>query len=405
MEERASESDRAEELPKANILLVDDLPEKLLAMESVLSELGQNLVRATSGKEALRLLLKQEFAVILLDVNMPGMDGFETATLIRQRRNSETTPIIFITSVGGGEIQEEKGYALGAVDYIFSPIVPEVLKTKVRVFTELYRKTQQIKRMNAELEEKIRERTVQLEEANQALTRLNRIKSDFISMVSHELRTPLTSIKGGIDIILDGIEGEISRSQGEVLQIAKNNVDRLARLIDNVLNFNRMEAGRLEVFFQPTDLGILVEETCRLMEMEAARKDIGIRVEVAPNQNTIAVCDGDKIRQVLINLIHNAVKFTESQGKITVRLKRESGRILIAVEDTGMGIAPEDQKKIFEIFEQGTDLKKRAGGVGLGLMIVKKYMELHSGEIRLESEVGKGSTFVLILPVKPVRGV
>src|SRR5579885_1258605 len=246
-----------QEPEKVNILIVDDLPEKILAMESVLSELGHNLVRATSGQEALRLLLKQEFAVILLDVNMPGMDGFETAALIRQRKNSETTPIIVITAVGASEIQEARGYSHGAVDYIFSPIIPEVLKTKVGVFAELHRKTQQIKRMNAQLEQKIRERTLQLEQANSELTRMNRIKSDFLSMVSHELRTPLTSIKGGIDIILDGVEGEISEAQGEVLKIAKSNVDRLARLSDNVLNFSRMEAGRLEISFQLTDINAL----------------------------------------------------------------------------------------------------------------------------------------------------
>ena len=136
---------------KVDILLVDDSPEKLLALESVLSELGQNLVKAASGREALRLLLKQDFAVILLDVSMPVMDGFETASLIRQRKNSEFTPIIFITAVGGAETHQAKGYSLGAVDYIFSPILPEVLKTKVAVFVELHRKAQQVRRLNEEL--------------------------------------------------------------------------------------------------------------------------------------------------------------------------------------------------------------------------------------------------------------
>lgn len=394
---------RPEEAVKANVLLVDDLPAKLMAMEAVLSTLGENLLKASSGEEALRLLLKQEFAVIVLDVKMPMMDGFETAALIRQRKKTESTPIIFVTGIGGSKFEMARGYFLGAVDYIFSPIIPEVLKSKVRVFTELYRKTHQIKRMNDELEQKIVERTCQLEAANQELSRLNRLKSDFLSIVSHDIRTPLASIKWGIDIIRDGTEGEITERQGNILSLARDNIDRLDRMIDNVLNFNKIEAGCLDLSIEETELCNLTDETCRFMQMEANRKEIRIITEFPPHREVIAACDHDKIRAILINLIHNAVKFTSPGGQIIVRVERKVEGIRISVEDAGCGISPEDQERIFETFEQGAlPKKKECGGFGLGLAIARKYMELHSGRIQVESEVGKGSKFILTFSTTPL---
>jgi signal transduction histidine kinase len=415
-----------------DILIVDDMPHKMLALEVVLSDLGQNLVKASSGKDALRLLLQQDFAVILLDVNMPGMDGFETAALIRKRKNSEFTPIIFVTAVGGTEMHQNLGYSLGAVDYIFSPIVPDVLRSKVAVFVELYKTSQQIKRLNSELkrrateleltnaelqiqlaerirmqdalrktqeelESRVEERTRELSLANEELKRVNRVKSDFTSMVSHELRTPLTAIKEGIENVLDGIDGPVTQDQRETLGISKSNVDRLARLIQNVLDFSKLESGKMEMFFEKSNMNQLITEVSDLMSPVVQKKGIQLILEL-PKTAYEVVCDADKIKQLLINLIDNAIKFTAPEGKIWVRLGQSGQNTRIEVQDTGIGIAKNDLTKIFDMFAQVHSGAHKGGGVGVGLAICKLISAQHGGEIKVESEPDKGTQFTLTFP-------
>ncbi|HEX5037191.1 MAG TPA: ATP-binding protein [bacterium] len=389
---------------RVNILLVDDTPANLMAIGEVLSELGQNVVTASSGKEALKILLQQDFALILLDINMPGMNGFETASLIRQRKNSEHTPIIFITA-HGSEAHRMQSYSLGAVDYIFSPVVPEVLKSKVSVFVELHRKTLQIGRLNrqlkeyaADLERKVAERTLELSRANEELTRLNRIKSDFTSMVSHELRTPLSSIKAGIDLVLDGVEGPLTAEQSAILAISKANVDRLAKLIENVLNFSRLEAGKIDAVLERGSLRNLILEVCSLMKPIAQKKGLALLWDL-PEDDLQAVCDADMLKQLVINLIDNAVKFTPKGGWVSVKALPSNGAAVIEVEDTGAGIAPEDQDKIFEMFTRAAHPQTlKGGGAGIGLAICRQIARLHNGALAVESEPGKGTKFSFTFP-------
>jgi signal transduction histidine kinase len=394
-----------------DILLVDDTPANLMAIESVLAELGQNIIKANSGREALKILLERDFALILLDINMPGMDGFETASLIRQRKNSELTPIIFITAYGSSETHRNLGYSLGAVDYIFSPIIPEILKSKASVFVELYKKTLQIQQLHEALkahakalEARVEERTAELSQANQELIRLNKIKSDFTSMVTHELRTPLAAIKEGIGLVLEGVDGPVTEAQIETLTISKKNVDRLAKLIQNVLNLSQFESGKIQMVFDKNNLNALVREIFNLMTPLAQKKGIRLSLNL-PKKDVYALCDTDQIKQVIINLLDNAIKFTDANratGEVVVTLSEKSGRLSLEVADTGMGIPREDCDKIFDMYTQvRSQGGRKTGGVGIGLAVCRKIAEFHHGTLTVKSKIGVGTQFLFEFPTKP----
>lgn len=411
-----------------NILLVDDTPANLVVLESILAKPGQNIVKAYSGREALKTLLKQDFAVILLDVNMPIMNGFETASLIRQRKNSELTPIIFVTADSASEIRRNMGYSIGAVDYIFSPVVPEILQSKISVFVELYRKAAEIRHLNVDLqmqakmlEQKVLERTQELSEANEKLkteilerefaekelqvaneklVKLNKIRADFTSMVTHELRTPLSCIHMAIDSLLEGIDGPLNEMQVETLSISKANVERLDKLIDNVLDLSKFESGKMQMYFARNNLKALVSEIHAFLLPAAQRKNINLSL-TAPSEDFFALCDADKIRQVLINLTDNAIKFTPSGGRVLIKLCEKAGYAFLEVEDSGIGIHKKDYKKIFQMFGQaGGPLNGKVKGTGIGLAVCKQIAEQHQGKLAVESELGKGSLFSFVFPLK-----
>lgn len=237
-----------------------------------------------------------------------------------------------------------------------------------------------------------------IKEANRELMRLNQVRSEFTSMVSHELRTPLSSIKAGIDIVLKGIDGPVADAQQETLGIAKQNVDRLTKLIGNILDYTKLEAGKMEIAFEKMKMNDLVKEVYNLMRPAVERKDIAFTIK-APDKIIEVVCDPDRMKQVVINLINNALKFTESKGWIQIRLSRTDGEVKVEVEDNGAGIKQEDQSKIFEMFGQAAHKGEwKASGSGLGLTICKQIMELHDGNISVSSIYGKGSTFAITFP-------
>lgn len=237
-----------------------------------------------------------------------------------------------------------------------------------------------------------------LRKANEELLRLSEIKSEFTSMVSHELRTPLSSIKEGIGLVLDGIDGPVTEGQKETLGIAKNNVDRLARLINNVLDYSKLESGKMEMIFEKTDMRSVVQETYELMKLAVHSKGIDFQKEV-PEEPVVCVCDQDKMKQVLINLIDNSVKFTNENGRIDFRLGRLEGGIRIEVKDTGIGIKKEDQERIFEMFGQVSSRgRRKRHGSGIGLAVCKLIVDQHKGTIEVTSRPGEGSTFAVIFP-------
>ncbi|MBD2107258.1 response regulator [Nodosilinea sp. FACHB-13] len=407
--------------PKANILLIDDRIENLIALEEILCKLGQNLVTAQSGKEALRCLLNQDFAAILLDVEMPGMDGFETASMIRQRERSQHTPIIFVTAFGTDDQLQMRGYALGAVDYLLKPINPEILISKVSVFVELFKKTQEIQRQSAELAMQKVE-IIQEQLARQQAEAANRMKDEFMAIVSHELRTPLNAILGWSKLLLAGKLDESATSRA--LETINRNALSQAQLIDDILDVARLTSGRVKIHRQPVNLLNLISDELESIRPAANEKGIQLTGEFT-SDHCIVSGDIQRLQQILRNLLSNAIKFTPESGQVEVGLKRiisnESGIIgrnqesqqatqrplpvtafaQITVADTGIGIDPDFIPQIFEYFRQADSSSTRShDGLGLGLAIVRQLVELHGGKIDAASEgKDKGSTFTIFLPL------
>jgi signal transduction histidine kinase len=375
---------------RVKILLVDDRPDKLMALQIVLAGSGQELVLAHSGREALRHLLQEEFALIVLDVSMPGMDGFETASLIRQRSNSELTPIIFISAINYSEVDLSRGYSLGAVDYISAPIVPEILRAKVSFFIELHRKTEQLKRQ-AEMQVQLAREQAARAEAEAA----NKAKDRFIAMLSHELRTPLTPILFASSILSQ--DPTVPERIREELKIITRNVELEARLIDDLLDVTRITQGKLNLAFETADANELLRSALRICSRDISAKNLTVHLELNAVGHRVRA-DAARLQQICWNLIQNAVKFTPPSGQITLRSSNLPGAwFRLEVIDSGIGITSDALPRIFDPFEQAGGAG--AGGLGLGLAISKAIVELHGGRIFASSAgADHGAIFVIELP-------
>jgi len=380
---------------KANILLVDDSPSKLLAMSAALAELNQCVVTAESGREALRQIAKCEFAVILLDINMPDMDGFETAALIRARKHSAHVPIIFITSYGD-DAHASQGYSLGAVDYLLAPIVPEVLRAKVAVFVELHQKTKQIQ---AQAEERIA--FAQEHAARRTAEAANRIKDEFLAVLSHELRTPLNAVLGWVQLLRMGKRDAASVSEG--LDVIERNAQLQARIIEDLLDISRIISGKLQLDLRIASVLDCVEGAVHAALPQAEQKQISIKCEFDASLPP-ALLDQARLQQVIANLLSNAIKFSPPGSELRVVAKLAENEIELSVIDSGEGIAPEFLPYVFERFRQAdASTTRRSGGLGIGLAIVRQLIELHGGRIDVHSEgAGKGARFSAYLPAAPV---
>ena len=379
---------------KVSILVVDDRADKLLAYEVMLAELNQNLVCARSGKEALRYLLQQDFAAILLDVNMPGMDGFETAALIRQRQRSETTPIIFVSAINDTVTHISRGYSLGAVDYILTPVVPDILRAKIAVFVDLFKKTEQIKRQAEEREGLIREQAV-AEHARAEAERASAAKDKFLAMLSHELRTPLTPVLASVATLEH--EDTLPDTMHEPLQLIRRNVELEARLIDDLLDLTRISKGKVQLSFEIVDAHTLLRNALEICQSDITEKKLDLQTELSASQVHLRA-DPARLQQIFWNLIKNAVKFTPQGGKLVIRSGNNcEGQFQIEVEDSGCGIDGDALPKIFHAFEQGG--RTQLGGLGLGLAISKALVEAHRGSISAESDGrDRGAKFTAVFP-------
>jgi signal transduction histidine kinase len=379
MSENKTNNDSSED--KVSILVVDDRADKLLAYEVMLAELKQNIVCVRSGKEALRRLLQEDFAAILLDVNMPGMDGFETAALIRQRQRCETTPIIFVSAINDTVNHISRGYSLGAVDYILTPVVPDILRAKIAVFVDLFKKTEQIKRQAEEREGLIREQAI-AEHARVEAERASEAKDRFLAMLSHELRTPLTPVLASVFMLER--EDNIPRIMHESLQLIRRNVELEARLIDDLLDLTRISKGKVQLSFEIVDAHTLLRNALEICQSEIEQKKLELRSEFAATKVYLQA-DPARLQQIFWNLIKNAVKFTPNGGKLSIRTTNNGdGQFCLEVEDSGCGIDPEVLPRIFHAFEQAG--RTQLGGLGLGLAISKALVEAHQGSIRAESQ-------------------
>jgi signal transduction histidine kinase len=376
---------------RARILIVDDLPEKLLVYSSLLADIDAEIVAAHSGKEALKHVLEGSFAVILLDVNMPDIDGLETATLIRGHRNGRNTPIIFITAYAD-EIQTARGYALGAVDYIQSPVIASVLRTKVKVFVDLYEANAALALSNQVLEMRVKERTAELEQ-------LSRLKDEFLATMSHELRTPLNAIFGWVTLLRTRRLDEAT--QERALETIERNARGQKRLIEDLLDVSRIVTGKVALEIVPVDPRKVVEAALETMQPAAQAKGITIVPVLDTNAGTVRG-DFARLQQIVCNLLSNAIKFTPTGGQVDVCLARRNEDAEISVTDSGQGIKPEFLPLVFDRvrLEDGS-ISRRHGVLGLGLAIVRHLVELHAGAVEAHSAgEGKGSRFVVRLPTR-----
>lgn len=396
--------------PRARILIVDDHDENLLALEAVLSDSHYDLVRANSGRAALRAALQGDFAVVLLDVAMPDMDGYETAMLLRERERSRHTPIIFLTANYRSEVHVFRGYSVGAVDYITKPFFPEVLKSKVAVFVELFEKGEALKRQTAalqaahdELEERVRERTAALataarveRELRTQAEQVNRLKDEFLATLSHELRTPLNAILGWTHLL--ELPSDDPTMATRAVNVIKNNAVAQSQIIEDILDVSRIIGGKLRLRLRPASLHEVVGAAIDGVVPAAEAKGISLERQLDPVDPV--VIDRDRIQQVCWNLLSNAVKFTPKGGRVTVHLSSRDEDLVLTVSDTGVGIDPEFLPRIFDRFSQADgSANRRHGGLGLGMAIVRHLVELHGGTVSARSDgEARGSTFTIVLP-------
>ena len=367
------------ELP-ANILIVDDTPSKLVALEAILAPLRQRTVKAGSGREALRVLLREDFALILLDVRMADMDGFETAALIRQRRSSEHTPIIFLTAFAEAELDMARGYSLGAVDFIFSPIVPEVLRAKAAVFVELHQKTAEVRELYAAAQES------------------SRSKSEFLNMAAHELRTPLSVVSGYLALLAEGSLGAAPPPWQMPLEMLNAKTGELNRIVDDLLLASRMDVGSLPERTLVFDLRDAARSALKRVEPRALL--LGAETSLQAEDDPLLVeADPEHVGRILDNLLNNALTYCAERPAVEV-IVSEPQTPRISVRDNGVGIPAEKREVVFERFVRLDD--EALGpipGTGLGLYISRELARRHGGSLELEdSPTGHGSVFTLRLP-------
>ncbi len=501
-----------------NILLVDDRPEGIFTLESVLASDEYNLVKASSGQEALKCILDEEFALVLMDVQMPIMDGFETANMIRERKKSRYVPIIFVTAISKDEQYVGKGYEAGAVDYLFKPINPDILRSKVAVFVDLFKKNRKIQEQAELLREKhlAEQKEEFLKSKLESLRRYENLansvphliwrtspqgrfeyfnqvwcdytkmsvsasmkkwkkaiyfqdlprviktwaealekqldsfsfecrlkegesgrynwfwnlvvaekdkegnvmswlgtstninerkniekqKASFLSIASHELRTPLTAIKSSLEMSMmllheKPLNFEDLRS---VLAIGNESTDSINELLNEFLDFSRVESGRLSINPKPVNLSEIVTKSVESHMLKIKSID-RLKISAKIKDNLIGSFDAPRIRQVIDNILGNAIKYSPEKGMIAVNLEKVKNEVVLSVRDEGIGICPTDLKKIFHPFKRANK-SDHFSGLGIGLYISSWIVKEHMGQIDVSSIVGKGSEFVVKLPLQ-----
>ena len=371
---------------KRKILVVDDSPEARSAIERVLLRAGFEVTQASSGKEALYILKQKKIDCVMLDHLMPEMSGLDVARIIKRDEKLKIIPVIMLTGVED-EDAVISGLNAGADDYIIKTYPPDIIVARVEAMLRL-----------GKLQGELFDKNVLLENANADLYKLDVLKSEFISTVSHELRTPLSITKEGLKLVLEEVTGNINQQQRELLEVAKSNIERLSKIINDILDISKIEAGTLPLHKTLLDLKHLVKQVFSKYKSMAEEKDIKFTLNL-PEHAIEAYLDSDRIKQVLINLVSNALKFTKENGSVEVKLEDTQQDIICFVEDTGVGIAELDLDKIFDKFQQfGKTPGPGERGTGLGLSIAKKIMQMHKGRIWVKSELGKGSTFYVSIP-------
>ena len=387
-----------------HFLLVDDLEENLLALHALLRRDGLVLHKARSGPEALELLLLHDMALAIVDVQMPVMDGFELAELMRGMERTRRVPLIFLTAGNADRKRRFRGYEAGAVDFLHKPIEPDILRSKADVFFELYRQRQEVAQQRDELKAADEEKIRLLEESRRhayALKEADRRKDEFLAMLAHELRNPLAPVSNAVEILrLSGAKDP--EAVDMACEILSRQVSHMARLIDDLLDVARIARGKVQLRTGHCDLAAVVRQTAEDYRPTFVSSSVNFEVDV-PEQPFHLIGDPTRLAQVIGNLLHNAGKFTPAGGCVRVRAQIDDadGSAVVTVCDSGVGLDAKVLSRLFEPFSQADQtLDRGKGGLGLGLTLVKGLIELHGGTVGAESDgPGHGSKFTLRLPL------
>ena len=383
--QRAAKTTNGAPESAASVLIVDDDPTKRFALKTILTPLGEDVVEASSGADALRQLLRREFAVVLLDVRMPIMDGFETAQLIRQRPRSELTPIIFVTALDQGETNTGRGYELGAVDFVFAPVVPAILRAKVGVFMELYRAQQELRRYRNQLEHLVEERTT-------ALTAINRELEAFSYLVSNDLRAPLQAFDGLSEALLADYGGKLDGRAKDYIQRMRRASQRMGSVFDGLQSLFRVTSG--EIRRETIDVSAMAAEI--LEEFQISTPDRHVAVTISPNLTVSG--DARLVRILLGSFISNAWKFSGNKADAAIEVGGENvdGEFRLFVRDNGVGFDMINAHKLFGAFQR-LHSQSDFPGMGIGLATARRIVNRHGGRSWAEGAVGEGATFYFTL--------
>jgi signal transduction histidine kinase len=402
-----------------NILIVDDEPRNLAVLESVLDDPGYRLVRASSGDQALLALVADEFAVLVLDVRMPGMTGFELAQLIKERRKTARIPIIFLTAYYNEDQHILEGYGSGAVDYLHKPVNPSVLRSKVSVFAELHRKGRELERanrlllaevserrraeerlreLNDTLDQRVTDRTQALQQSEAKLRDANQRKDEFLATLAHELRNPLAPVRNAIHFLK--LRGPATTDVQWASDVIDRQVHAMSRLIDDLMDVSRINRGRIELRAEAVALEAVINDAVETMQplVDGAGHKLAVML---PPARLMVHGDRARLAQAFTNLLSNAAKYTDPGGQIELRVVIEGGTVTVSICDNGIGISPQRLEEVFEMFSQEEPaLSRSRGGLGIGLSLTRKLVQMHGGTVTAHSEgSGKGSQFMVRLPV------
>lgn len=367
---------------KPKILIVDDRPENLITLKRVLSDLEVELIEASNGNDALKATLYHDFALALLDIQMPEMDGYELASILREEEKTANLPFVFISAVYTDNLNVFKGYEKGAFSFITKPFQPEILINKVKFFIEKHQQEVALYRLNEDLKRK-----------NEALERMNQELEAFSYSVSHDLRSPLRSINGYASILKEEFEDHLEEEAQQLLNKIIRSALKMSNLIDSLLSLSRL--GRKQIIDHSIKMNAIIKLVMREFEKIPGRENINFVVKKVPD----ARGDQELIKQIFINLISNAIKYSSQKNKpeIEIGAMDENGKTIYYVSDNGAGFNMEYQDKLFGVFQR-LHSSQQFEGVGIGLAIVKRIVTRHGGDIWAEGKVDEGATFYFTLP-------
>jgi signal transduction histidine kinase len=386
----------------SKLLIVDDLPDNLRALDALIRDEARIVYHAHSGEEALALLLEHEFALAILDVQMPGMDGFELAELMRGTVRTRHIPIVFVSAAGRELNYAFKGYESGAVDFLYKPLDPDAVRGKVNVFVALDQQRREVQRQMEALERSRREQEVLLRELNATqleLQRSLRMRDEFMSLVAHELRTPLNTLfletqMRALQLKRGNLPAFEPEQMGKMISRDERQIKAMIRLIDDMLDVSRMKSGMLSIRPGSVELMTLLERIVSDLTLQASAA--GSSIALAPRAPVTGWWDEFRIEQVIVNLLTNALRYGGG-AKVEVSVIDGDGKVRVDVRDHGRGIAPEDLERIFQPYERGAR-NGEPKGLGLGLYISRQLAMSHGGELTVDSRPGAGAVFSLVLP-------